>query len=80
MSWKERLLAPILYMFGGMGVGVAIRYIFFEYHPVLTAPWFFPRVWQYIVANIELAIVFASIGGAIGLFIGIIVAIFGRKS
>lgn len=80
MSWIERLLAPIIYMFGGMAVGVGVRYVFFEYHPALTAPWIFPRVWQFIVANVELAVVFAFIGGAIGLLIGIFVAILGRKS
>ena len=78
MSWKDRILAP----FAGIGIGILfalfIWFGFFEYDPNLQSHGFFPKLWETIVDNLEIAAVVASVGGAIGLLGGIFVAIFGR--
>jgi hypothetical protein len=78
-SWKERLLIPPLFTLSGIGIALVIWFAFFEYDPDLTAHGFFPKVWQYIVANVEIVAVVACVGGAIGLCAGIVVAAFGRN-
>jgi ABC-type phosphate transport system permease subunit len=79
MSWKERALAPITGMLVGMLAAVGIWFAFFEYDPS-TSGGFFTQMWQSVVDNVEIIVVVAAIGGALGLPVGIFIAIFGGRS
>lgn len=77
MSWKLRLLAPVTGTLFGALLALGVWFAFFEYDPSSTAHGFFPKLWQELVAQAEVAAVVACIGGALGLLGGIFVAIFG---
>jgi len=77
MSWKSRLLAPIAGTFFGALLALCVWLGFFEYDPSLTAHGFWQKMWQGLVAQAEVATVVLCIGGALGLVVGILVAIIG---
>ena len=81
MPGRVRIMAPVKYMvWGALVVPFLGIFVFFDISPTNDAGGFWSRLGDYVVTNLQFAVVFAFIGAVGGFCTGMFVAVRGRRS